>query len=262
MFKSLQHLARTQLLILVVTCAAIGTTMTPAFTDSPFYTRQLSQIAAAVQGSHGRLTFLPDGQGVLIDAPSLDQLPQLQNGCEITSLTMLLHYEGFGVTKEELAHQIQRDPQTLQVNPDGTILSWGNPNDGFVGSVSGKGPGFGVYHAPIAALMRHYLPDDTLDLSGISFSDLLSTLRTGRPIIAWTTVGFSPDVPWTTWKTPTGPVRTTMFEHVVLLVGYNRDTVFVDNPLGGQQAEPVSMKTFRASWVAMGRQAITVLQNR
>ncbi|MCY0874920.1 MAG: C39 family peptidase [Firmicutes bacterium] len=254
----LTHLLRTQVVVVGLSIAVIALTETPAFSDPPAAIRHV----ALWRSTEGRLTLLKGGQGVLIKAPVFNQFPQYHNGCEVTSLSMLLNYEQVHVDKLTLGAQVKRTTAPLVTNASGTIVSWGNPNVGFVGNMSGMKPGYGVYHAPIAALMRKYLPHDTLDLTGAPFASVLAVLRTGRPVIVWTTVTFSPDVPWVVWQSPQGPVRATMYEHAVLLVGYDATDVYVNNPLGGIAQEPVPITAFRASWDAMGRQAITVIYNR
>lgn len=257
----LSHLLKTQLAALTLTLGSIALTQTPAFSDPPFYARNVTLLRTDEQAV-GSLTVLGDGQGVLIKAPAESQFPQFYNGCEVTSLSMLLNFEHIAVDKLMLAAQLPRTTTPLVTDSDGQIVSWGDPNVGFVGSMTGKQPGYGVYHAPIAALMRRYLPHDTLDMTGSRFTSLLAVLRTGRPVIAWTTMTFSPTVPWIVWQSPEGPVRATMYEHAVLLVGYDSTDVFVNNPLGGIQDERVPIGAFRATWDDMGRQAITVITNR
>lgn len=258
----LLHFARTQFLIVLLSVVWLLTTQTTAFTDPPVYTRRLYQLAAAERSTHDRLAVLDEGKGVLISVRSLNQLPQLYNGCEVTSLTMLLRFEGVHANKLTLAQQITRDHTPLVTDgSSGAIVSWGNPNKGFVGSIAGNGPGYGVYHSPLAELLRHYLPTDTLDVSGHPFATILAIVRSGRPVVAWTTIPFSANVPWLSWQSPTGAVQATMLEHVVLIVGYTQGVVFVNNPLGGSRAQRVSLAAFRLSWIAMGRQALTVQRN-
>lgn len=258
----LSHLIRTQFAVLALTLTGILVTQTPAFSDPPLYVKHLNQLRMTAIQEQGRVTLLDDGQGLLIHAPVVNQFPQFYNGCEVTSLAMLLNYEHIAVDKLTLASEIARTHTPLVTAASGQILSWGDPNLGFVGSMTGTKPGYGVYQAPVAALMRRYLPHDTLDLTGTHFASLLAVLRSGRPVIAWTTMTFSPDVPWVSWRSPQGVIRATMYEHAVLLVGYAGADVFVNNPLGGIQDERVPLADFRATWVEMGRQAITVLSNR
>ena len=193
----------------------------------------------------------------LIQAPLISQLPALYNGCEVTSLAMLLQFEHINVTNLTLAKQINRDPTPLVTSADGDIISWGNPNTGFVGSISGREPGYGVYHGPIAALLNRYLPGQALDLTGSSLATILATVASGRPVIVWTTINFQPVSDWITWQSPTGPVRATMTEHAVLLVGYDNTDVYVNDPLTGELNQ-VSQSAFRTSWIDLGRQAVTV----
>lgn len=255
----LQHLARTQGVAAVAALAALCLLSSAAYTNPPVASRrilQLSNAAENVQTNDKSLGAMP--ATTLLRAPALDQLPNYYNGCEITSLAMLLQFAGYPTSLAELAASVPRDPQPLVVGQDGAIVSWGNPNDGFVGSVSGREPGYGVYHAPIANLLDKFAPGEALDLSGGRFSTLLATVASGRPVIVWTTVNFLPPTQWVTWSTPQGPVRATMAEHAVLLVGFNRQYAFVNNPLTGERAQPVPLATFRSTWVQMGRQAVTI----
>lgn len=60
--------------------------------------------------------------------------PRLYNGCEVTSLAMLLHYSGYEqVTKNALANEIKRVP----LNYENGLK--GDPHDGFVGDMENGG---------------------------------------------------------------------------------------------------------------------------
>ena len=231
-----------------------------AYTNPPVTNRRVLQLSSAAEGAalSGDKAGGATASTTLLRAPALEQLPDYYNGCEITSLAMLLRFIGRPASLAQLAASVVRDPQPLVVGQDGAIVSWGNPNDGFVGSVSGRSPGYGVYHGPIARLLDKYAPGQAVDLTGGSFAALLATVASGRPVIVWTTVNFQPPTQWLTWSTPQGPVRATMAEHAVLLVGYNQQYAFVNNPLTGERAQSVPLSAFHATWVQMGRQAVTV----
>jgi uncharacterized protein YvpB len=112
--------------------------------------------------------------GKIVDVPHIQQMPELPRGCEVTSLAMLLQYAGVSVDKMTLANEITtipfRDSNGLR----------GNPNVGFVGDIySFDNPGFGVYHAPIAALAETYLPGRIIDLTGGSIDSVYNMIDNG-----------------------------------------------------------------------------------
>lgn len=195
---------------------------------------------------------------VLIDVPALDQNPELPNGCEVTSLAMLLSYLGHPVNKEKLAREEPTDPTKRVNKPDGTVTYWGNPNVGFVGSPFQKYNGYGIYHGPMAKFLNQILPGEALDLTGKPFSDIIKSVANGTPVVVWDTATFKKTNSWTTWNTPEGKIKVTMQEHAVLLVGYDGKQLFVNNPLNGKKAQPVNKAQFIAAWKQLGEQAITV----
>ncbi|MCI0182064.1 C39 family peptidase [Sulfoacidibacillus ferrooxidans] len=203
--------------------------------------------------------FLPMPRQVILPVKSICQMPELPNGCEVTSLSILLQFEGIPVTNMTLASEVAR-AKTPLVEDDGQVVRWGNPNDGFVGKMSGQ-PGYGVYNGPIAQLMKRYLPHDVDDLTGDSPQQIIRVLESGRPVEVWTNVYFRPVTDWVTWMSDHGPVHATFDEHAVVLVGYGHGSLYLDNPLNGDQAERVNAKLFWGSWKQIGSQAVTVKKN-
>lgn len=125
-----------------------------------------------------------------LQVPIVSQNPELKNGCEVTCLAMLLQYAGVQVDKMTLAEQIKKDTTPLERNEDRTIKSWGDPEVGFVGDITGKEVGFGVYTGPMLELLGLYMPEKGLDLSHQSFEMLLQSIGQGKPVIMWVTIGF------------------------------------------------------------------------
>lgn len=171
---------------------------------------------------------------------------------------MLLTAVGHPVSNATLADEEPTDPTKLVLNPDKTIQFWGDPNKGFVGDV--RGYGYGIYHGPIVQLINRILPGRAKDLSGQSFSALLQALNTGTPVMVWTTSNFKaePASQWMTWNSPDGPIHATMWEHAVLLVGYDVEHLYINDPLDGAQAKQVDRSSFIAAWEQMGQQAVTI----
>jgi uncharacterized protein YvpB len=192
--------------------------------------------------------------GKIVDVPHIQQMPELPRGCEVTSLAMLLQYAGVSVDKMTLANEITtipfRDSNGLR----------GNPNDGFVGDIySFDNPGYGVYHAPIAALAETYLPDRIIDLTGGSIESVYNMIDNGSPVWVITNSRFSqlPESEFTTWQTSSGEIQITYREHSVLVVGYDENNVYINDPLADQPYTAVSRDSFEDSWIQMGKQAIS-----
>lgn len=186
------------------------------------------------------------------DVPLLNQMdnPRLYNGCEITSLAMLLQYHGFDVTKNELNDKVNKVPLTYENGLKG------DPNEGFAGDME-NGPGLGVYHGPVAELARSYAGDRVKDLSGRDISELYKEMSNGNPVWVITTVNFSPVNDFEQWDTPNGKVNITFSVHSVVVTGYNDDSVFVNDPYGYKNRK-VDRDQFEKSMNQLGNQMIVI----
>lgn len=206
------------------------------------------------------LTIIPLEQIVLLDAPVINQLPELPRGCEVTSLAMLLQYANISVDKMTLAKEIKKDTTAYKVS--GGKVYFGHPNDGFVGSMYSKElPGLGVYHKPIKELAEKYLPGQIEDLTGSPFNDLKIHLSDKRPVWVITNTSFKKlsSHQFVTWHTPNGVLDITYKEHSVLLTGFDKEYVYFNDPLTGEKNKKAPIMDFEESWVQMGSQAITYL---
>lgn len=192
----------------------------------------------------------------ILDAPIYLQYPELYNGCEVTSLSMLLNYYGIERSKLDLAPELVQDPTPVKLDNKGNIVSWGNPNIGFVGDVYGKSMGFGIFHGALLKLMEQYIPS-SVDLTGEAFEALEQQISDGFPVIIWTTNDFRAPESWIQWESPLGPFRTTMKEHAVLMVGYDESYIYVNDPMSGKAQFQVEKKRFIEAWEAMGKQALS-----
>lgn len=203
---------------------------------------------------------IPIKNHVLLEAPIIWQMPELPRGCEVTSLAMLLQYQGVQVDKLTLASEVKKNPAEYRLN-NGKIY-FGDPNEGFVGNMyTYTQPGLGVYHKPIAELAEQYLPGKIIDLTGAEFQELKIHLSDNRPVWVITNTEYKKldDSFFQTWYTPNGPVKVTTKEHSVLVTGYDDKFVFFNDPLTGEKNKKAPIEGFVEAWVQMGRQAITYL---
>ncbi|KRL03618.1 cysteine protease YvpB [Liquorilactobacillus capillatus DSM 19910] len=189
-----------------------------------------------------------------LDVPLINQLddPTLYNGCEVTSLAMLLNYYDINVTKNELGDKIKTVPM------DYGNGQHGNPHKGFVGDVTGANPGLGVYHGPIMALTKKYTTK-AVDLSGQTFNDVIQKVGEGHPVWTITTATFAPVDDFQAWDTPQGEIKITFSEHSVVITGFDRknNVIYINNPYGHKN-QAVNWDDFEAAYKQMGKQAVYI----
>ncbi|MGZ9584871.1 C39 family peptidase [Paenibacillus marinisediminis] len=198
---------------------------------------------------------------IMINIPNILQMPELPRGCEVTALAMLLQYAGVSVDKMELAKDIKRDTTPYE-KVDGEVY-FGNPYDGFVGDIySFSNPGLGVFHGPIAELAEKYLPERVIDMTKMSFQDMLYPLSQGQPVWVIHNSLFDtvPESQWYTWNTPSGRLDITYKEHSVLITGVDDEYIYFNDPLDEQMK--AKRDAFQRGWEQMGSQAITYVPQR
>jgi len=188
----------------------------------------------------------------ILDAPLINQMssPRLYNGCEVTSLAMLLNANGIKVTKNELANQIKRVPLTYDNGLHG------NPNVGFVGNME-NGPGLGVNHGPIYDLAKKYAGNKVKDITNHSFDEIIKNIQAGHPVWVIINTKFQPISNFTEWNTPQGKVRITYSCHSVLITGYDKQHIYVNDPYGTKNKQ-LDRDQFIKAWEQMGKQAIVM----
>ncbi|WP_245801957.1 C39 family peptidase [Fictibacillus arsenicus] len=199
-----------------------------------------------------------NGRILIQDVPLIQQKPELDRGCEVTSLAMLLQHAGVKTDKMELAHRIKK-VDTPYENKNGTYY-YGNPNDGFVGDIyTFDNMGYGVYHGPVADLAETYLPKRIVNLTGSAFEHVLKNVKKGKPVWIITNASFKklPKNDFRTWNTPSGQVQITWKEHSVVITGFDKDNIYVNDPLHNEKNRKLPYKDFRKAWEQMGSQAIT-----
>ncbi|HDR6216885.1 MULTISPECIES: C39 family peptidase [Bacillus cereus group] len=198
-----------------------------------------------------------DEKVILSNVPLIQQLPELDRGCEVTSLAMMLQYAGVSVDKMTLANEIKK----VDFIDDGVR---GNPNEGFVGNIyTFSESGYGVYHGPLFQLAEKYLPNKAVDLTGKNIEEIYKSIKAGQPVVMITNATFAPlDADeFTTWETNSGDVSITYNEHCVVLIGYDQESVYIRDPLEDSLDVKVPRETFEQAWVQMGSQAISYVKS-
>ncbi|MDB6239559.1 C39 family peptidase [Lactobacillus amylovorus] len=188
-----------------------------------------------------------------LNVPLENQMPDLPNGCEVTSLSMLMNYYGIKVSKNELAETIQH----VDSFTDGGKYR-GNPHQGFVGHMTIANAGWCVYNEPLYNVARKYT-SHIENITGSNFLSLIKLVSNGHPVMIITTTTFNKVNNMQTWDTNTGKVNVTPSSHACVITGYSKPKkiVYVNNPYGYKN-QPVNWKNLQASYNQQGRQALYI----
>ena len=190
------------------------------------------------------------------------QDPELPNGCEITSLAILLDWAGYPIDKVELSDYWL--PKQGFYRSDG-VLHGADPNEAYAGDPASASSGWYCFEGPILAAGNAYLSDQdsylyAASLSGLTQEELEFWMDAGVPLAVWVTLDYS--APRTresaSWILPDGaeyvPYRNL---HCVVLAGWDGDDYRIANPIKGWQT--ISPDAFWSCFDAMGRRAVAVL---
>ena len=183
------------------------------------------------------------------------QNPELPSGCEITSLTCLLNYLGFDVTKIEMANK------HLKVTPNGGVSYY----EYFVGSPYDSNS-FGCFAPVIVQAAQSYLSSvgkfssyAVMDLSGSDPTELYWQVTEGNPVVVWATINMKEPIERVYWNLPDGtPEMWYTYEHCMVLSGYELDTgkVEICDPLKGKVQYDMSI--FEDRYKKLQSQAVIV----
>jgi len=134
-----------------------------------------------------------------------------------------------------------------------------NPNEGFVGNPNddwGYTPpySYGVHADPVAKGLR----DAGLDAhagSGLSWEEIRAEVAEGRPVIVWV-IGSVYSGEHKIYSSQDGQdVRVAAFEHTMILIGYDKDSVHLVDAFTGLTVTH-SLENFLESWSVLNNMAV------
>ena len=132
-----------------------------------------------------------------------------------------------------------------------------NPELGFVGDANGPWGqvppyAYGVHAAPVAALLQKYSVD-VEGGKGYTLEQMKEKLSAGHPVIVWVIGNMEGGVPAEYTDLAGNKTIVAAFEHVVILTGYDEDSVrYVNN---GRFFEAPN-EVFLNSWRVLGNMAV------
>lgn len=220
-------------------------------------TLNMPQSEALNNNTISQETVIAKKDSTMLDVVLIRQNPELRYGCEVTSLAMVLNYAGANTNKMELYQLIKKDQDPIRRAANGDIVSWGNPADGFVGDMTGKNAGYAVFDGPMIELINQKLPGRAVNLTNQPFDRVLEHVSAGFPVVVWTTGDYRLPDRWESWNHGQQVIKTPLDLHAVVLVGYDANFVYLNDPLSGRKQVKVEKERFIASWKALQSRAVS-----
>ena len=164
---------------------------------------------------------------VLLNVSNILQNPNLPNGCEVVSLSIVLNYLEYNVNPLFLYYDFMPKAE----------LYYGNPMIEYVGDATGRG--FGCYAPCVVTTGNDYIKSKNgshtvYDVSGSHISDYKTYLDEGIPVIVWGLIKMNGNDKRVWDEDFNGePVVWHSYSHCLVLVGYTEDTYIFCDPLVG-----------------------------
>ncbi len=200
---------------------------------------------------------------VLLDVPFLDQRQDFPTGCESVTAVMALNYYGKEMDPETFISNYLPLGNAPYRNEAGELVGC-DPRKAFPGDPRSQ-TGWGCYAKVIQkALLEAAGPGFRVEeLSGKSLSSLCRDyLDWGVPVLLWVTIDMDPPVEGATWQIEGSNETFTWIEplHCALLVGYDRDHYYFNDPLQGK-AVCYGKDQVETAYHGMGEQAVVLMKS-
>ena len=190
----------------------------------------------------------------------------MPNGCEVTSLAMILSRYIPNISPGEIVDKNYLPRADLPVLYNGVYIGY-DPTYYYIGNPEGMGYGIfapGLTTAAQNTIDAYKLGKTAANISGCSEKELFDYVSADYPVIVWCTMNLR-EVNWDRfyWHFPTGKIyRYPANEHCCVLVDYTDSTVRLYDPTNGITDCDRSM--FLKSWNELGpyknitRQAVII----
>lgn len=203
-------------------------------------------------------------EGVRLGVANIPQEPELPNGCEVTSLAILLNHYGYRADKMDLA-------ENYLVKSDFWAGEWGelyapDPEEAYPGAPGQYTLGYYCYPGVIVQTGEKYLagrqaPHEVTDLTGATTRRLRGLLDEEVPVIVWCTTDLLPlrTTVEFHWYIAQGaePYYPYVNMHAMVLTGYDEEFYYFCDPL--ENYTKVPRAEFDENYIEVGRRAVALL---
>ena len=202
-----------------------------------------------------------DSNTPVIHVPYINQ-SSYPTGCEITSATMLLHFYGYTYSVDTMIDKYL-DKESISVE-DGTSYS-GDPNKVFIGDPY-SAHGYGCYAPVITNSLNHVLTNNQIakNTTGMSLANLTTKyIDNNIPVLIWASINMVKTYPTAAWtlKGSNEVVYWPTNEHCLVLIGYDDDYYYVNDPYDNNGVVGYKKKDVKQRFSELNCQSVVITQN-
>ncbi len=201
---------------------------------------------------------------VMIDVPYYSQKGLLPTGCELVSAKMLMEYYGAVLDINTI---VENTTSMYPKSINGRSYA-PTPDKAFIGSPWDE-TSFGCFPPVIVEMMNKLLPEGrtAVDTSGTELSVLAETyLPLDMPVLVWATISMLetyPGIPWYLFDEEGNTTDEIYYwpanEHCLVLVGYDSQNYYFNDPYGGRGLVSYSRDLVETRFADIGKFSVVVL---
>lgn len=238
-----------------VTGAGTGTTNIVALSSTGVYTTV--PVTVTVPKKH-----------IIKNVPIIMQGDEYPSGCESVSSTMLLNYYGFEIDTNKFIDKYL-PKESFSFDKKGNMYG-PDAYSAFIGSPYSE-DSLGCFPPVIENAMNDYFGDKgfrAVDITGSSMESLITRyIANDEPVLIWATMWMAEPVVTYKWKVD-GATENSPYEdgdtfewlaneHCMLLVGYDEDYYYLNDPLVGEKTT-YERDIFEERYAQMGKCALVI----
>lgn len=199
---------------------------------------------------------------IIKNVPAFSQMPEYPTGCETVSAIMALRYAGYNITAARFIDNYL--PQSTDFTEKDGRRYGPDPNKSFIGSPRAAG-GYGCFAAVIEKAAADYLGENGTVINAVGTElDVLCEkyISNNIPVLLWTTISMLDTYPAEKWTLEDGndfcwPAN----EHCMLLIGYDGDSFYFNDPYVGNTVKYPRDLTERR-YNELGKQAVIITNKK